>query len=402
MSTPKQRPFAFIVALWLTALSPGMHAPTTFAGSSPRWSVATVGDPSPGSSADSDGDGLDDAFEVTYGLNPRDADSNHNGVLDPAEDPDRDDLGNLGEQRFGTSPSDPDTDHDGISDWNEDGDEDGIPDGSEQDHRRVPAHLKPSLANALYDTPVSYGDGCLSNVHDSTVHPCLYGDKSGTTEVAILGDSHAAQWLPALVAIGNHEHWRIRSVTKSGCPALRAHFASNSYASSDSCRTWRKHAVEWLDGHPPDLIIVSDFRGYPIAGPDGRHLRGTERQAAWGAGLTRLLGALPAGSLLMVLADTPRMRLDPVKCLEHHPANIAACETARIDAGDLAHNAAEQAAAARSGAAFRSMGHQICPYDPCPVIVGRYVIWREDSHLTATYSRKLAPSLRIMVRAVLG
>src|SRR5262249_48602781 len=41
----------------------------------------------PSVARDQDGDGLSDAFERLYGLNPNAADSNRDGLLDPAEDP---------------------------------------------------------------------------------------------------------------------------------------------------------------------------------------------------------------------------------------------------------------------------------------------------------------------------
>lgn len=349
---------------------------------------------------DSDGDGLSDAFEICYGLNPLSPDSDGDGLLDPAEDPDGDLLSNLGEQQFGTSPARKDTDHNGVSDWNEDADHDGIANGIEQDARHVPAHLRPSLRNARDDTPVSYGDGCHSSVHDSAVHPCVYGDVHATIEVAILGNSHAAQWLPALIAIGNTDAWRIRSVTKSGCPAVPERYAAGTYAAGRSCTTWRKAAIEWLRGHPPDLIVVSDFRGYSIVDRNGRRLDSADRQDAWKKGLSKLLDALPASSGKFVLGDTPRMRVDPVACLREHRTNISACETSRREANNWAHVAAERSAAASSGAHYRTLTGQVCPYDPCPVVVGHYLIWREESHLTATYARLLAPSLEAILLPV--
>jgi hypothetical protein len=33
----------------------------------------------------------------------------------------------------------------------------------------------------------------------------------------------------------------------------------------------------------------------------------------------------------------------------------------------------------------------VCSYDPCPVIVGDVLMWRDRSHLTATFARQLAP-----------
>jgi hypothetical protein len=62
-----------------------------------------------GSPNDSDGDGMSNAWEATYGLNPFDP-------SDAAADPDDDGLTNLGEFNTGTDPTDPDTDDDGYLD----------------------------------------------------------------------------------------------------------------------------------------------------------------------------------------------------------------------------------------------------------------------------------------------
>ncbi|MDD4341790.1 MAG: hypothetical protein PHO14_06100, partial [Kiritimatiellae bacterium] len=90
--------------------------------------------------ADSDGDGLDDVYELR-----------HAGILcpldptDAAQDADGDGLTNLEEYQYGTDPQNPDTDGDGLSDYDEvkvygtdpldpDTDGDGLPDGWEMQH----------------------------------------------------------------------------------------------------------------------------------------------------------------------------------------------------------------------------------------------------------------------------
>lgn len=69
---------------------------------------------------DSDGDGLDDGWEVAHGFDPR----THNGQTprtddDPGVDPDGDGLTNRQECEWGTSPSVRDTDGDGVDDGTE-------------------------------------------------------------------------------------------------------------------------------------------------------------------------------------------------------------------------------------------------------------------------------------------
>jgi len=62
-----------------------------------------------GAPNDSDGDGMTNAWEASYGLNPFDP-------SDAAADPDGDGLTNLGEFNAGTDPTDSDTDDDGYLD----------------------------------------------------------------------------------------------------------------------------------------------------------------------------------------------------------------------------------------------------------------------------------------------
>lgn len=64
------------------------------------------------STADSDGDGLPDAWETQYNLNP----NNANGIHGAAGDPDRDGLPNSDEFANGTNPRRADTDGDGLTD----------------------------------------------------------------------------------------------------------------------------------------------------------------------------------------------------------------------------------------------------------------------------------------------
>lgn len=68
---------------------------------------------------DSDGDGLPDFVEPSLGLDPANADTDGNGVLDGDEDNDGDGLTNYEEDRAGLDPANTDTDGDGFSDGDE-------------------------------------------------------------------------------------------------------------------------------------------------------------------------------------------------------------------------------------------------------------------------------------------
>lgn len=91
---------------------------------------------------DSDGDGLNDLFELNKTLtDPNNPDTDGNGISDADEDNDNDGLTNIEEQEAGTNPQYKDTDHDGLNDIDElkqgtdplnaDTDGDGYEDGFE-------------------------------------------------------------------------------------------------------------------------------------------------------------------------------------------------------------------------------------------------------------------------------
>ena len=72
--------------------------------------------PGPSGAADADGDGLTNLFEYHADSNPKDNDSDNDGIPDASEDRDGDSLSNAMEQGAGSSPVLVDTDDDGSTD----------------------------------------------------------------------------------------------------------------------------------------------------------------------------------------------------------------------------------------------------------------------------------------------
>lgn len=357
-----------------------------------------------GASGDRDGDGLRDSWEERWGVtSARDPDTDGDGLIDAAEDPDHDRLSNLGEQRFGTSPSRADTDGDGVSDWREDSDRDGRRDGREQDRRRVPAGLRPSLSGAVGDISTAYRNGCHSGGHSRLVHACVFGDPKGRVRVTLFGDSHALQWLPALGRAGRARRWRVTSITKSACPSVDVRYDdSGLVADRRSCDVWRDKAITWIRRHPQHLVIVANSRGYELLDRAGRKLPKAAADAAWRVGLSRTLRALPDDVRLLVLGDVPTPGRRVPACLARNLDDISACQRSRQKSSGALRDDAERAAAAEHGAMFRSPADTVCPYDPCPVVIGQVLMWRDNSHLTATFARLLAPLIGRFVRQALA
>lgn len=359
---------------------------------------------------DSDGDGLSDRWEQRLGLNPLKKDSDGDGVPDGREDHDHDHLTNQFE--IGWSVTDPrtnDTDGDGvrdtsgngISDGAEDANHNGLTNAAEQDARHVPNHLVPSLAGAALDMPVTYLDGCHVK-RSEAYRRCLFGDPGGSVHVALFGDSHAAQWFPALLAAAKTRHWRIDYYTRSGCPSADVRTFRGGHLDTQ-CLDYRPRALADMAADVPTIVILSSLRIYPLHDQNGAVVPASNREAVWDAGLARTLNALPAGSRAVVLADTPLPAPVTVPiCLEQHLDSIAACEGSRSAWINALHDSGERTTAVSNGAVFRSLNRQVCPYDPCGAVYDELLVYRDISHLSTAFSRSLAPSMGAMLDGVLA
>ena len=348
--------------------------------------------------ADSDGDGLADAFERRWGVTDHlDPDSDRDGVIDSAEDLDGDRLGNLGEQRSRTNPANRDTDGDGIPDGKEDADRDGVSNAREQDKRIVPKGLRPTLGVADDDRQPDR-IRCQAKHRVSAVKSCVFGDRSAATTVVLVGDSIMTMYLTAFKRIADARGWRLMTMTKAACPAFVGLHGTLQYRidKGRSCRAWRRNVIDRLHANPPDFIIFghAPYRLKTISGAD---VPVSGRPAAWQQAVKNTLGRLPAESEVLVLGLLPRTRTDPVGCLRNHRRDLSRCVTSAVPAANRSVDRAIARGARRGGGRYATLHDKVCTYDPCPLVQGKVLMWRDSVHLTETFASKLRPSISAML-----
>lgn len=86
------------------------------------------------------------------------------------------------------------------------------------DTTKVPANLNPSLRQARGDKPAIYDNGCILDPGQAVPKDCAFGKADGAITIVLYGDSHAAQWFPAMRTIANKQGWRLVVMTKSAAP----------------------------------------------------------------------------------------------------------------------------------------------------------------------------------------
>ncbi|GAA5159983.1 acyltransferase family protein [Ornithinimicrobium tianjinense] len=247
--------------------------------------------------------------------------------------------------------------------------------------------ITPDPALATKDTAsAAYGAGCQVRAGDPELpdeDACFFGDLEGDVDVALVGDSKALQWISALEPIAKVEGWRIKLYTKSACG-----FAS--VAMEADCVAYNEALSERLASpeHAPDLIFTSMVRsgGQSLADSLVAHL-----QPAIDAGAeVVILGDNPAPNP----KDMPSEEMTSYECVEANPDDYSVCSYA---SGTGSGTKALKLAAEELDAPFISMDRWVCPgagpEPACPPVVGGVLLFRQGSHLTATYIRTLTPIL---------
>jgi peptidoglycan/LPS O-acetylase OafA/YrhL len=260
---------------------------------------------------------------------------------------------------------------------------------------RLPADVRPALANARNDEERLRRDGCLAFEGVTRPPDCVYGAPKGAFTVGLVGDSHAAQWFPALERIALARRWRIVTFVKVSCPFLDMRVGNAALKREyRECAVWNDAAVARLQSIEPDLTLVSmsRFAIHPILARD-------VSLAAQGAALARMIDRVP-GRVALIL-DTPDAGRDIPGCLARHVADVRMCAIDRDVAFAGSLGAIETAAATATGAALIDLTADICQADPCPVVADGMIVFRDMRHLTATFSRSLAADLDRALRPIL-
>ncbi len=263
---------------------------------------------------------------------------------------------------------------------------DQIPDLKLADPFPLPANVRPSLLAARKDNESVWRDRCGAQVDVIKPPICVYGDPKGTLTIALVGDSHAAQWFPAFVAVATANHWRLVPYVKLSCPfidmPLQNYPLAREYA---ECAAWRDEVIRVIPAQHPDIVVVAmSHRGiFPWLDAD----KNVTRQ---GRAIGRSIAHLPGRVLVMI--DTARTNTDVPGCLAAHPSDIRACAIPR-SAFEDSFGVRERLAADATGAGTLDLISSICPAIPCQVVRNGMIVYRDNHHLTATFSASLAPAL---------
>jgi peptidoglycan/LPS O-acetylase OafA/YrhL len=280
--------------------------------------------------------------------------------------------------------------------------------------RAQPKWALPSPFEAPDDVPQLYADGCQQDQTSDEVVSCIYGDTSSSRIIALVGDSKAAQWLPALDRIAIQDGFQLVTMTKSTC-AFSAAASIVDGKEYESCTRWNDNVMDALGDLRPDLVLTSTVQSYSWDGGTGSNSSAARVRAMEDGLETRLRDVQELGTKVVILADTPHPPGSVYECVAEQPDDVAGCGFNFSTAIAASALPSQLAAATALGAtmsdpingtvvgtnpdiALVDLNSYICPpqvADNCPPIIGNVLIYRQGSHVTSTYVESMTTQIAL-------
>jgi peptidoglycan/LPS O-acetylase OafA/YrhL len=240
------------------------------------------------------------------------------------------------------------------------------------------------------------GRVCARNEDESEADVCHFGleHTDGVLEVALWGNSHAKQWLPALEYLSPELGLSVTTYLALTCfPTEPDSEASRLMASEHSCAAATVPELELILRSSPDLVVLSNLTNLPNM-PDSAH-DVLVRSSVW-----VLEQLADAGVPVLVIKDNP-MPDPPVNipnCLELNRNQPVVCDGSReawvrtdpwVEAAELLGSPL---------VSVLDMDDGICGPQTCYAVVGGVIALQDDDHITSIYARSAAPQVAAAIK----
>jgi len=219
--------------------------------------------------------------------------------------------------------------------------------------------------------PQVYQDKCHANYGEVFSGECTYGDLSSNKTIVLYGDSHAAQWFPALEILAKQNDFKLVSLTKSACPAAEVKKVQIGAYKNADCFKWRENMIKRMKELKPAAIILSGFQHFDVPENFG------SRTSWWAQGQRIAFQNLRGiTSKLIYISDTPHPSRDIPNCLASN--------------GDDKCDENEKSDPRVSGGFIKVDPTPWLCTNKCSAIVNGVVAYRDASHISADMSRSLS------------
>lgn len=207
--------------------------------------------------------------------------------------------------------------------------------------------------------------------------PCYSNPTSMQAKVYLVGDSHAAQWIPGIESANSSDSLNFRFLTKSGCPFVHLNL-------DPSCERWIEEVLRDINRFKPERIIISNLT-------NGQYLNfysPGDYAKFWLSRFSSLLKRIPSKSQILLIEDTPYSSFDTSECLLSRNQNDCRFQFRASPLTTQIRNFA-----IRNKIAYISFKDRLCPTSSC--LSGDSLInyYRDENHISVSASKRFGPEL---------
>ncbi|MFP3461315.1 acyltransferase family protein [Arthrobacter globiformis] len=241
-------------------------------------------------------------------------------------------------------------------------------------------------------------DGCLADERGALDDPaenaarCVYGDPAAKKTAVVLGDSVAISYVPGVRAALEPQGYRVLVYTMQQCPAAAVDVIKSSKAAHPKCAPFRTWALQQIKAMKPDMVIASSSTGTLVRLSSGA--TGDAAAGEWTDASKNLYTELSASAKQVFVLDPPPRGRKFAECATKisTPADCAS-KVQQLSLDMTAAGRSALAPAAQPNVHYVDTVGWFCVAGNCPAFAGTSPMHADGAHLTAAYSKSLAPVL---------
>lgn len=255
------------------------------------------------------------------------------------------------------------------------------------------------IEQARADLPSIYDSDCYASKASAVltagfVEDCVRTHPDSEFTVALVGDSHSAQWLPPVESIAEDAGWKLSYFGKRACgfgDFVPTDGAGGPYT---ACVEWNHALLAYLLEAQPDVVLVSNYPRIRTF-EDGALVTGETNERARAEGMRVVWQQLvDNGTEVVAIVDTPYLGFNSPDCLLANLAQFESCSTPYETAVTAQPRPERIAAKLVPGVETVSLEKQFCPDGKtCAAYLNNTVVFRDEHHMTNSFAMSLHDEL---------
>ncbi|MBB5179894.1 peptidoglycan/LPS O-acetylase OafA/YrhL [Planomicrobium koreense] len=242
----------------------------------------------------------------------------------------------------------------------------------------------PAFAEVFSDLPQAHLDGSNQGMKNSDLKIGEYGETENyDATIALIGSSHSEHWLGAVLEAAKNNNYRVLNITRSGTRF------STGYTDDDLKGKWVNNVLEYLKDEDIDLILAQATASNTSNDKTQSHL----------VDQLQFVNA-EYGIEVLAIRDVPRYDFNVLESLETEGLEATAKKMNSIDnqKDESFWKQFEQENKSLHKIDFSEYFKVDGKFNP---VIGNVVIYRDNRHLTNTYSESFGPVFEEKIQEIL-